>query len=133
MDSHLAKLFTVASEAGINQKELKEISQLKKKVKPKHLTEPINVKFYGFIFGLIVLLFVAGFPKTAFRRPKEYLINLFYNTVYDPEDKCLVNPSRINFDVLRPIIKCDMCRNITEVCILFIDLHFCVGLRTLFL
>jgi len=115
MDSRLNKLFTNASEAGFNREELKEITQLKKKVKTKHIAEPTNVKYYACVTALIVVLFAAGFPKHAFKSPKKYLIELFLDTVYDPEGKCLVNPSQLKFDVLRPVLKCDMCRNITEV------------------
>lgn len=120
MDAYITQLIEKAAETGIQRKQLQDIGKVKKKLKPKYLTEPIRFRYYLFLTGLIAVLITAGLPKYAFRRPIYYVTELFRNRVYDPNGNCLVNAGSFHsFEILRPKADCKFCRNVDKVILFF--------------
>ena len=126
MDEFLNKIFEKAVQNGVKRKDLKRFSQIKATTVVKYDQRPFSIKYTFLIISLVVGLFAAGLPKEAYNEPVEYLKDLFAARVFDYNGKCFFHRSYLTFDVLRPVLKCGMCRNITEVGYRHLLYCFCI-------
>uniref|UniRef100_A0A069DMI1 Cupin like domain containing protein n=1 Tax=Clytia hemisphaerica TaxID=252671 RepID=A0A069DMI1_9CNID len=115
MEANLQSLFTNALRNGIPQNQLQRISRVENSIKPKYTTKPVNKKYYMMIFSIICVLLAAGIPQEHYGQPLQYLNALFKVRVFDPFGKCWLHPSYTTYDLMRPIAKCDVYRNLSEV------------------
>lgn len=114
METELATLLANAVQSGVQQKQLREITKVNTKSTPKYLAQPKNYKQYFYITAIIAVLLTVGLPSRAFKTPVKYLYQSFYSTVYDPEGTCLVSSGQMTFDIVRPIVSCDICKGMTD-------------------
>ena len=116
MDAQLEDLFATALvTGGLQRDELRKASNVDKKVKPKGLKKPIDYRYISYIFGVIVILLALGTPKYAYKAPIKYIREYFEDYVYSSEANCLVSHSSTSIEATRPIVKCSMCKGVTEV------------------
>ena len=118
MEANLQSIFNNALLNGIPQSKLQQISRIEKSVTPKYATKPVNKKYYMILFSMICLLLAANIPQEHYGQPLQYIVALFKARVFDPSGKCWLHPSYTSYDLMRPIAKCDVYRNISEVVLL---------------
>lgn len=118
LDGKLNTIFEKALQCGVNQKELKKLAKIKTppngRLAVKYDKRPFNIKYTLLVTSLVVGLFSAGLPNEAFHEPITYMIDLFATHL---NESCLLHPSYLTIDLLRPVDSCGMCRNVSEVSI----------------
>ena len=115
MDARLEDLFATALLSGLQRGELKKVSSVDQKLKPKHLKKPVDHRYVSTIVCVIAFLFLLGTPRGAYRNPVEYLQTHFEYYVYNSESKCLIGNDGFSIEITRPLVNCDMCKGLTEV------------------